>query len=220
MLDLMLAGRRTGYSTRFVIPSTRPAGCPYSRFWDREITNLPHHCTPTANSATICPLPRPGPLISGTAARTRRFRKACHVEEIRNAFIGKSGQPSPEEISTALGPSAGAWNEFVAWMANKLGVAIQEWKGICVNKYGWSMRLKLKQRTIVYMGPCTGCFRVSFVLGDKALAAAKAARLPKKIQQALAEARRYPEGTGLWLVVKKAADLAPIRTLAEIKLAH
>jgi len=52
------------------------------------------------------------------------------------------------------------------------------------------------------------------------VAEARAARLPRKIHQALAEAPRYPEGTGLRLVVKKAADLAAIRKLAEIKLAH
>jgi hypothetical protein len=61
---------------------------------------------------------------------------------------------------------------------------------------------------------------VAFVLSDKAMAAAKEAKLPAKIQKALAEAPRYPEGNGLRLIVTKAADLAPIRKLAEIKLAN
>lgn len=140
--------------------------------------------------------------------------------EILNAFIGKTERPSPEEVSTALGPTAGLWNEFVDWMANNLGVADQEWKGIYVHKYGWSLTLKRKKRTIVYLGPCAGCFRAAFTLSDKALAAAKEARLPKKVLEALAEAPRYAEGTGLRLVVNKAADLAAIRKLAEIKLAY
>jgi hypothetical protein len=140
--------------------------------------------------------------------------------EVLNAFIGKAEQPSPAEVSAALGPSAGLWNELIAWMADKLGVATQEWKGVYVHKYGWSLTLKLKKRTILYLAPCMGCFRVAFTLGDKALAAARDARLPKKIIQALAEAPHYPEGTGLRLVVTNAADLAPIRKLAEIKLAH
>jgi hypothetical protein len=140
--------------------------------------------------------------------------------EVLNAFIGKAEQPSPEELSAALGTCAGLWNELIGWMADKLGVATQEWKGVYVHKYGWSLTLKLKKRTIVYLGPCMGCFRVAFTLGDKALAAAKDAKLPKKILQALAQAPHYPEGTGLRLVVTKAADLKPIRKLAEIKLAH
>ena len=142
------------------------------------------------------------------------------MEDVRNAFIGNSNQPSPEEIQAALGPSVALWTEFVDWMANNLGVQEQEWKGIVVKKYGWSLRLKLKNRTIVHLSPCTGCFRVAFILGDKTLTAAKAAKLPKKILQALADAPRYPEGTGLRLLVRTAADLKPIRTLAEIKLAH
>ena len=140
--------------------------------------------------------------------------------EVLNAFIGKPEQPSPEEISAALGPTASLWNEFVEWMAARLGAGTQEWKGVCVKKYGWSLTLKAKKRTIVYLGPCIGCFRVAFALGDKAVAAAKQTKLPKKILQALADAPRYPEGTGLRLVVNKAADLEAIRKLAEIKLAH
>ncbi len=143
-----------------------------------------------------------------------------HVVELLNAFIGKTEQPSAEELSAALGPAAGIWNELLDEMANQLGVATQEWKGICVKKYGWSLQLKLKKRTIIHLAPRLACFQVAFVLGDKALAAAKAAKLPKKILQALAEAPHYPEGTGLRLVVNKAADLAPIRKLAKIKLAH
>ncbi len=140
--------------------------------------------------------------------------------EILNAFIGKKEQPTPEELAAALGPASGVWNELVEWMATKLGVATQEWKGIYVHKYGWSLTLKMKKRTIVYLAPCTGCFRAAFTLSDKAVAAAKTAKLPAKIQHALAEAPRYPEGTGLRLVVKAAADLGPVRKLAEIKLAH
>lgn len=139
--------------------------------------------------------------------------------EPNNAFIGKKEQPSPRELATALGPSADLWTELVDWMANKLGVTSHEWKGICVHKYGWSFRLILKKRIIVHMVPCTGCFRVAFTLSDKALAAAKAADLPQPILQALAAAPRYPEGTGLRLLVRSAADLPPVRKIALIKLA-
>lgn len=137
-----------------------------------------------------------------------------------NAFIGKKEPPLPEELAAALGPSAVLWTEFVDWMANNLGIATQEWKGIYVHKYGWSFRLILKKRIIVYLAPCTGCFRAAFTFSDKAVAAAKEANLPKKIQQALAAAPRYPEGTGLRLVIRNSADLGPIQKLAEIKLAH
>jgi hypothetical protein len=140
--------------------------------------------------------------------------------EILNAFIGKTEKPTSEELLAVLGPSATLWNEYVDWMAAELGVAAQEWKGVCVKKYWWALRLKLKARNIVYLSPCAGCFRVAFVLGDRAVAAARAAKLPENASKALAESTHYPEGTGLRLVVKKAKDLAGIRKLAEIKMAN
>lgn len=140
--------------------------------------------------------------------------------EYTNAFLGKPKQPGEEEVIAALGPTAKLWNEFIEWMAKEEGVAGQEWKGIWVNKYGWSLRLKQKSRNIVYLGPGEGSFMVSFVLSDKALKAAKDAHLPKAVADALAAAPRYPEGNGLRLVVKRAADLAAIRKIAAIKIAN
>ncbi len=139
--------------------------------------------------------------------------------EYTNAFRGKTKQPSDTELIATLGPSAKLWNDFIQWMAEEEGVAGQEWKGICVSKYGWSLRLKKKSRNIVYLGPGEGCFMVSFVLNDKALNEAKAAHLPKAVADALAAAPRYPEGNGIRLVVRRAADLPSIRKIVAIRLA-
>src|SRR5438105_8191972 len=103
-----------------------------------------------------------------------------------NAFKGKLTQPTDAELDAALGPSATLWKDLVQSMADQEGVAGQEWKGICVKKYGWSLRLKQKSRNIVYLGPGMGCFMVSFVLGDSALKAAKESHLPKAVPDALA----------------------------------
>jgi hypothetical protein len=138
--------------------------------------------------------------------------------ETSNAFIGKTVQPTTDEVALALGRSASAWTALVNWLAEQ-GVTEQEWKSSAA-KYGWTLRLKLKKRTIVYLAPCAGCFRVSFVLGDRAVAAARGSDLPKAVLLALDEAPRYAEGTGLRLVVKGAKDLAAIRMLALIKLTN
>lgn len=139
---------------------------------------------------------------------------------VTNAFIGKTEQPSPEELTAALGPSEKLWEELIEWMATELGATNQEWKGGVPKKYGWSLRLKIKGRNIVYLGPSTGCFSVGFVLGDRALKAAKEAHFPAAVNQAIADAPRYPEGTGLRLFVETERDLPAIRKLAEIKVAH
>jgi hypothetical protein len=135
-----------------------------------------------------------------------------------NAFIGKTSTPIAEEVTSALGETAVLWKQLVDWLAEQ-GVAVQEWKSSSP-KYGWSLRLKLKKRTIVYLGPCNGCFRVAFVLGDRAVAAARQSDLSKKTLKLLDEAPRYAEGTGLRLMVKARKDLAAIHKLALIKLAN
>ena len=138
--------------------------------------------------------------------------------DIANAFIDKAATPTPEEVSAALGESNEAWKTILEWLAEQ-GVPDQEWKSISP-KYGWSLRPKLKKRTIVHLSPCTGCFCVVFLLGDKAVAAARQSDLSKDALKLIDEAKRYAEGTGIRLVVKQKKDLAAVRKLALIKLAN
>lgn len=134
-----------------------------------------------------------------------------------NAFIGKSKKPAAVELLSALGPSKKLWDQLVSELADDLGADTQEWNSYSP-KAGWSLRVKHKKRTIVWLAPCSGCFRAAFILGDKAMKAARQGKLPEQVLKALDEAPRYPEGTGVRLVVKAAKDLAAIRELAAIKL--
>jgi hypothetical protein len=137
---------------------------------------------------------------------------------IVNAFIGKAATPTSEEVAAALGDSYEVWKALLDWLAEQ-GVAELEWKSISP-RYGWSLRPKLKKRTIVHLSPCNGCFCVVFLLGDRAVAAARQSDLSKDVLQLLDEAKRYAEGTGIRLVVKQKKDLASVRKLALIKLAN
>lgn len=139
--------------------------------------------------------------------------------DIPNAFIGRKDQPSPTELEAALGSTAVLWNELVAWLADDQGLATREWRSFSP-KYGWSLRMSLNKRNIVYLSPCEDCFRVGFVFGDRAVKAALQSGLPKKVADALRAARKYAEGTGLTLIVKRSSDLPAIRKLTQIKLAN
>jgi hypothetical protein len=88
-----------------------------------------------------------------------------------NAFIGKTTLPTAEEIAAALGPTADIWKHLVEWLAEQ-GIANPEGKSYSP-KAGWSLRLKVKKRNIIYLSPCSGCFRVAFIFADKAVAAAR-----------------------------------------------
>jgi hypothetical protein len=139
--------------------------------------------------------------------------------DISNAFIGRKDQPTDTEVLSVLGKSAPPWKELVAWLAQEQGVTGQEWKSVSP-KYGWALRLSVNKRNIVHLSPCADCFRVVLILGDRAVKAALQSDLPKSIADQIRNARRYAEGTGVRLVVKRAGDLPAIRKLALIKLAN
>jgi len=137
----------------------------------------------------------------------------------QNAFIGKTAQPTAREVAAALGPSITAGKELLDWLGEEQHVTGQEWNSFSP-KYGWTLKMKLKRRTILHLSPCDQCFRVMFILSARAVEAARTSNLPKAVLKALDEAPRYPEGTGLRFVISEAKDLAAIRQLALVKLAN
>jgi hypothetical protein len=84
--------------------------------------------------------------------------KPLHEEnrvQSQNAFIGRIDRPQPEEVNTVLGKSAVAWHQLVQWLIEKESVTEQEWNSFSA-KYGWSLKMKKKKRTIIYLGPSQG----------------------------------------------------------------
>ena len=134
-----------------------------------------------------------------------------------NAFIGKKEQPNDEDLAQALGPTKAIWDGLIADLASEYGVDVQEWR--CYSsKSGWSLRLKRKKRTIVWLVPCEGCFRVMFILGNKAMQAAQGVALSAAAVRALDEAEKYSEGFGVRLMIKSPRDLAAVKKLTVVKL--
>jgi hypothetical protein len=136
-----------------------------------------------------------------------------------NAFVGKKEQPTGADLETALGPAKPVWDRLLSDLADQHDVSVQEWK--CYSpKSGWALRLKRGKRTIVWLAPSAGCFRVTFILGDKAVQAARQSGLSAATLRALEDAPKYPEGTGLRLIVKSPRDVPTVNKLAQIKLAN
>lgn len=134
-----------------------------------------------------------------------------------NAFIGKSETPTQAELAAALGRSKTLWDQLVDDLAREDGVDVQEWNSYSP-KAGWALRLKRKQRNIVYLSPLQGGFQIAFILGDKAVKAARQSKLPARVLKIIAESPRYPEGTGVRMLVNGPEDVAVIKQLALIKL--
>ena len=134
-----------------------------------------------------------------------------------NAFIGKSEKPTEAELAAALGPTKVLWDQLVDDLARESGVDVQEWNSYSP-KAGWSLRLKCKERNIVYLGPLQGGFRIAFIFGDKAVKVARQSKLPARVLKIIAEAPRYPEGTGVRMLVNGPEDVEVVKQLALIKL--
>jgi Protein of unknown function (DUF3788) len=111
----------------------------------------------------------------------------------QNAFAGQAEQPTQKAVESALGNSWVLWKQLVAELREELKLDGDEWSSSGL-KYGWSFRLQVKKRNIVYLGPRSGSFMASFVLGNKAIALARKSNLPAYVLKMIAAAKRCREG--------------------------
>jgi hypothetical protein len=136
-----------------------------------------------------------------------------------SALDDGSRQPTAADLEVMLGRSHASWSKLISLVGNRIEGIAPLWK-FSGKSTGWGMRLVDRGRVIVYMTPQRGQFLVSFVLGDRAVSAAAAAKLPAAIRQAIDAAPRYAEGRGVRLAVRNAALLPALARLAEIKRDH
>ena len=94
-----------------------------------------------------------------------------------NAVAGPAKRPTELQLAVVLGLTAALWHRLIAELKCDLTLEAEEWNSSSV-KAGWLLRLQRKQGNIVYLGPRMGWFLASFVLGDKAIAAARKSKLP------------------------------------------
>jgi hypothetical protein len=134
-------------------------------------------------------------------------------------FDDRATPPTEQTLAQALGRAAKAWGLVKEQVERQCTPFREEW-AFAGARFGSSLRLKRAERVIVYMTPGRGHFLASFVLGEKACAAAREARLPAGVLALIAEAKKYAEGRGIRIPVKTARDASAVGKLAAIKVAH
>lgn len=134
-----------------------------------------------------------------------------------NAFAGQKTAPSNKALASALGRSLTLWNKLVSELKRELKIDAAEWHTGSV-KLGWSLRLQLKGRNIVYLGPRQGWFLAAFALGDKAIANIRRSDLPSDVMKNINESKRYAEGTAVRTEVRTEEDVDVVKKLAKIKI--
>jgi hypothetical protein len=135
-----------------------------------------------------------------------------------SVFEDGGHRPVPADIKRALGKTAGLWNQLISRIGDHHSPIVELWH-FGGSEYGWSLRLKRRDRIVLYMIPQRGHFLVGLVLGDKALHALKKQDLPPDILAAVVNAPRYGEGTGVRLPVATTNDLRAVEKMAAAKMA-
>ena len=133
-----------------------------------------------------------------------------------SAFGDKTAAPTDAELRRALGRTYASWDKLLAGVRERITPIAEVWAYTNAST-GWGLRLRHKDRVILYMTPQQTRFLASFVLGEKAVAAAQAIRLPAAIRDAIASAPRYAEGRGVRFVVRSARQISGLVALAQIK---
>lgn len=130
-----------------------------------------------------------------------------------SAFDDKHQQPSDDELREALGKAYTAWTELITLVDERIGPLNELW----AFGTGWGLRLRHKERVILYMTPQRNSFLVSLALGERAVAATQHARFPAALVDAIASAPRYTEGRGVRVTVTSTRQVPGLVKLAEVK---
>ncbi len=134
-----------------------------------------------------------------------------------SALDDKSVEPTSGELARVLGPSEELWYHLISQMEAGYGPLSEAWS-FAGAKYGWSLRLKQKKRTVLYLIPQMDSFLVGIVLGDRALSLLRRDDLNPETVLLIDEAPRYGEGTGFRIPVRSLADCADVEIVIEAKM--
>jgi len=134
-----------------------------------------------------------------------------------SAFDDRTHRPDPTDLKGTLGRAAGLWDQLVSHVADRYAPITELWQ-FTGAKYGWSLRLRRLERTVLYLTPQRGVFLVGMALGEKAVHAALQGNLPAEVRAVIDEAPRYAEGRGIRLPVARKRDLRAVGILAAAKM--
>ena len=88
-----------------------------------------------------------------------------------SALADKSHEPTDDQLRGVLGKAFDVWKNLIDSVDERIGPVSPVW-AFASKTTGWGLRLKQKDRIILYMTPQSRKFLVSFALGEKAVAAA------------------------------------------------
>ena len=133
-----------------------------------------------------------------------------------SAFHHQQSLPTEDAVRYVLGLAYATWAQLPSLVAQRIGPVSEVWKSSNANT-GWGLRILQQDRVILYMTPQPRQFIVSFALGERAVAAARTAKLSAHVLEAIEDAPRFAEGRGIRIAVRDSRDVQTLTRLAEIK---
>ena len=134
-------------------------------------------------------------------------------------FTDKEISPDNDSLITALGSTAFSWQVIRDFTRAEYPSAKEEWS-YPGKKCGWSFRIKDSKRTIIYLLPCDGFFKVALLFGRKATEEVFNSQLSDRIKSDLQNATVYVERRGIRIDVTDESLFMDIKKPIEIKLAN
>jgi hypothetical protein len=134
-------------------------------------------------------------------------------------FTNKEEKPDDQKLQLALGDMYESWMEIRSFIFSVYPKAIEEWN-YPGQKYGWSFRMKDKNRAIIYLLPRDRFFMAAFVFGGKATSAALGSDINQEIKHEIETAKVYAEGRGFRIGLINETAINDIKKLVNIKLSY
>lgn len=133
------------------------------------------------------------------------------------AFPDSRRKPASSELSALPGRAYARLDKALAQIRLAHPELTVEWS--YSPRVGWHQIYLRKKRRILYLVPARNDFRVSMLVGDKAIADAGNGPAGGKIRALLAGAKRWPEGTS-FSFDRRTLDPGVLSALVEGKIAH
>lgn len=133
-----------------------------------------------------------------------------------SVFGEKAMMPNDEMVGQVCLDSKRLWDGIKNHIAATCENGKEEWKYYSKSA-GWTLVMKSGKRTLLYLIPLNGSFKVNFVFGEKAAALAQQSELPESVRSLILEAKPYMEGRSFQVDVKTEEDLDVVIRLLEMK---
>ena len=130
-------------------------------------------------------------------------------------FTDKEREPTPQEISNALGARQPLWQKLTQFILDNYQLSGDLSYG--GKNYGWNFWYRKSGKSLASLYPQQGHFVAQIVLGKDQVEQALGLKLGKNVKTTLEETPQLHDGRWLFIKVKTEKDVKDIQQLLQVK---